>query len=435
MLFFNIPNDFHRKKSVFGRPELVYCWALLYERAARDVAPRYQNLGIQRGECVISASYLASLMDITDSLAASYLRSLEAAELIIRKKVKGLTECVFQIPQILNPEPGEFTTVYMPENKRLVDIWEKGKHLLQVYFFLAINMAKKKRYDAYLKDEIDKNFVGTTLEKIKYHCNCTINEVRGAIKALEEFSAIIKKGFQGIGTRIFMAVMAKFGKKTEEKPKKEQVKPTIRTEAAPVQEQPRTTAPSPIINHPPVKDPPSDPIEEGVRHYLYDLKKVKHFDPSLFVQKLRDMFNKQGYDQTLLSHCLDDLQIKTDFISEYPDPDALSKKVDAWYQDHSQGLEHSSGTNGAATVAPEHEKQAKNLLDKIWSEMGRSRYEYIFTKHVSCTIKDGLVSIHDLQTTCQRIHDNSYAQEAIAKSVSAIFGLSMKYEVIPLKTL
>lgn len=339
MLFINIPNDFCYLKSVFGRPELVSAYALLSERAARPVASKYQNLGIQRGECVISASYLAGLMATTDSLAASYLRSLEHAGLIIRKKLKGLTECVFQIPTIFNPAPGEFTTVYLPENKRIDEIWKTNKHLLQVYFFLATKMARKKEYSGKLKKDLEKNFVGTTLEEIKYYCNCTINEVRGALKWLESIAAIVKEGFQGIGMRIFMAVMAKFGKKTEEKPKTEQVKTASSPAAAPVKEQPRTVVPSPIVADPPVPaPPPPDPIRVFGNYYLdkKEIKKKATLDD--IVKLLRIMYEEKGYDLSLYKQCVDAIAL-TPLFKEYPNASVVCGYIDAWYCAHAQGVD------------------------------------------------------------------------------------------------
>lgn len=433
MNYVNIPKDIIYKRW-FKRPEVVYAYLCIYNHANKS-AHRYTHLDqstwLEKGECVITQSHGPEVMKHgNQGQTMSWIRTLLDSGLIIRKKVENFKETVYQVPALMNPEPGNYVQVFLPG--RLDHLWKTSKYLLSTCIYMAIEAVSfDEEFIATIRKKLVRSELATTYNDIKDHCGCTREIARTIISWLEKVEYITKKALKGVGMVIKMML---YPKKKDNSPVQDIKQNSIKREAAPVQEQPRTTAPSPIINHPPVKDPPSDPIEEGVRHYLYDLKKVKSFDPSLFVLKLRDIFNQQGYDATLLTRCLDELRDGTDFISKYPDPDALSKIVDAWYHDHS-GLEQSSGTNGAATVAPEKEKQAKALLDKIWSEMGRSRYEYIFTKHVSCTIKDGLVSIHDLQTTCQRIHDNSYAQEAIAKSVSAIFGLSMKYEVIPLKTL
>lgn len=429
MLFYNIPKDIIFK-NWFKRPEVVYAYLCIYSHASKS-AHTYthidQSTWLEMGECVITQSFGPEVMPHGKrSETMSWIRTLLDSGYIIKKKVDNFTETVYQVPAILNPEPGNYVRIALPDKIDLHHLWKKCKYLISTYVFMAVEaVSRDKDYNPIFRRWVERANLATTYASICEYCGCTKDIARSIIDSLEEMKYIVRQALKGVGLMIKMLF---YPKKSSEKPKPEQVNSTNRVEAAPAQEQPRTLAPSPIVNDPPVKDPTSDPIEEGVRYYLYDLKKVKSFDPSLFVQKLREMFNKQGYDATLLSHCLDDLRMKTDFIREYPDPDALSKKVEAWYHDHS-GLNPSSATNGAATEAPEKEKQAKALLDKIWSEMGRSRYEYIFTKHVSCQITDDLVIISDLQTTCQRIHDNSYAQEAIAKSVSAIFDPSMKFEV------
>lgn len=434
MLFYNIPKDIIFK-NWFKRPEVVYAYLCIYSHASKS-AHTYthidQSTWLEMGECVITQSFGPEVMPHGKrSETMSWIRTLLDSGYIIKKKVENFTETVYQVPAILNPEPGNYVRIALPDKIDLHRLWEKCKYLISTYVFMAVEaVSRDKDYNPIIRRWVERANLATTYARICKYCGCTKDIARSIIDSLEEMKYIVRQALKGVGLMIKMMF---YPKKTE-KPKTEQVNSTNRVEAAPAQEQPRTLAPSPIIEQPPVQNVPSDPIdpiEEGVRHYLYDLKKVKSFDPSLFVLKLRDIFNQQGYDATLLTRCLDELRDSTDFISKFPDPDALSKIVDAWYHDHS-GLEQSSGTNGAATEAPENEKQAKALLDKIWSEMGRSRYEYIFTKHVSCRITADLVIISDLQTSCQRIIDNSYAQEAIAKSVNAILGPSMKFEVIPL---
>lgn len=427
MNYVNIPKDIIYKRW-FKRPEVVYAYLCIYSHASKS-AHRYTHLDqstwLEKGECVITQSHGPEVMKHgNQGQTMSWIRTLLDSGLIIRKKVENFKETVYQVPALMNPEPGNYVQVFLPG--RLDHLWKTSKYLLSTCIYMAIEAVSfDEEFIATIRKKLVRSELATTYNDIKDHCGCTREIARTIISWLEKVEYITKKALKGVGMVIKMML---YPKKKDNRPVQDIKQNSIKREAAPAQEQPRTLAPSPIVNDPPVKDPPSDPIEAAVRHYLFTLKRLKTFKPETFVPSLREMINKQGYDETLLHRCFDELIKDPVFENEYPTTLVVCKYVDAWYHDHS-GLEQSSGTNGAATVAPEKEKQAKALLDKIWSEMGRSRYEYIFTKHVSCQITDDLVIISDLQTTCQRIHDNSYAQEAIAKSVSAIFDPSMKFEV------
>lgn len=427
MNYVNIPKDIIYKRW-FKRPEVVYAYLCIYNHANKS-AHRYTHLDqstwLEKGECVITQSHGPEVMKHgNQGQTMSWIRTLLDSGLIIRKKVENFKETVYQVPALMNPEPGNYVQVFLPG--RLDHLWKTSKYLLSTCIYMAIEAVSfDEEFIATIRKKLVRSELATTYNDIKDHCGCTREIARTIISWLEKVEYITKKALKGVGMVIKMML---YPKKKDNRPVQDIKQNSIKREAAPVQEQPRTTAPSPIVSLPPVKDPPSDPIEAAVCHYLFTLKRLKTFKPETFVPSLREMINKQGYDETLLHRCFDELIKDPVFENEYPTTLVVCKYVEAWYHDYS-GLNPCSATNGAATEAPEKEKQAKALLDKIWSEMGRSRYEYIFTKHVSCQITDDLVIISDLQTTCQRIHDNSYAQEAIAKSVSAIFDPSMKFEV------
>ena len=432
MLFYNIPKDIIFK-NWFKRPEVVYAYLCIYSHASKS-AHTYthidQSTWLEMGECVITQSFGPEVMPHGKrSETMSWIRTLLDSGYIIKKKVENFKETVYQVPAILNPEPGNYVRIALPDKIDLHHLWKKCKYLISTYVFMAVEaVSRDKDYNPIFRRWVERANLATTYASICEYCGCTKDIARSIIDSLEEMKYIVRQALKGVGLMIKMLF---YPKKSSEKPKPEQVNSTNRVEAAPAQEQPRTTAPSPIVNDPPVKDPPSDPIEAAVCHYLFTLKRLKTFKPETFVPSLREMINKQGYDETLLHRCFDELIKDPVFENEYPTTLVVCKYVEAWYHDHSHGLNPSSATNGTAPVVSDNETLAQALMEKICDTLG-SKYEYFFSKHVSCQIKDGFVTISDRPTTLQRIHDNPDTQEAIAKSVSAILGPSMKYEVIPL---
>ena len=343
MMYFNIPSDIIYERF-FSKPEVLRAYLWVYEASIKPVASKYKQYGFDDGVRPISHSYAAIGLDTTESQAASWLRTLENVGYIIKKKVEGLKEAVYEVPAITDKQDGMFTTVYFPDGMSIEDLWKKGKHVLSMYIFMAIKANRKKRYNAQLNRELEENHAGVTYKDICHYCKCTINQARRVLKWLENVAAIVKEGFRGIGMKILMKLLPK--KKENIKVETVSVSKETVSRKDTVSEkvvQPRITHSSspPLPSSfplPSMQDPPSDLIEDGVRYYLYQKKGVKKIPCNEFVDKLRELFRGQGYDSGRLRQCIDDLSNIPAFIRDYPQPAVMCDYIDNWYKAKVMGM-------------------------------------------------------------------------------------------------
>lgn len=343
MIFFNLPIDIIYQRF-FRKPEVLRAYLWIYEVSIRPVASQYKQYGFKDGVRPISASYAAAGLQTTESQAASWLRTLERAGYIIKKKVEGLKEAVYEVLAITDKQEGLFRTVYFPGNKSINELWKQGKHVLAVYIYMAIEANITKGYSGQLNRELEENHAGVTYKDICYYCNCTINQARRVLSWLENIAAIVKEGFRGIGMKILMKLLPKKKEKVKEE------KTVVRTETVSRKDTVSEKVVQHLTNHssspppsssfplPSTQDPPSDLIEDGVRYYLYQKKGVKKIPCNEFVDKLRELFRGQGYDSGRLRQCIDDLSNIPAFIRDYPQPAVMCDYIDNWYKAKVMGM-------------------------------------------------------------------------------------------------